>query len=99
MYKRQDYDTANFKKSMPFGVQTSGAVSSTWASGPGPTGGTGVWDSGVWAGEPNTIITQIERLPTLGTAKAIQMKVEGPTNDEAWEVNAMAFTYLHRRLR
>jgi hypothetical protein len=94
-----DYDTADFKKSMPFGVQTSGAVSSTWASGQGPTGGTGVWDTGVWAGEPNTTITQIERLPTLGTAKAIQMKVEGPVNDEAWEVNAMAFTYLHRRLR
>jgi len=94
-----DYDTANFKKSMPFGVQTSGAVSSTWASGPGPVGGTGVWDTGVWAGEPNTTITQIERLPTLGTAKAIQMKIDGPTNDEAWEVNAMAFTYLHRRLR
>jgi|GEM_PF-2526280 hypothetical protein len=94
-----DYDTADFKKSMPFGVQGSDVAAATWASGAGPTGGTGVWDTSLWAGEPNTNITQIERLPTLGTAKAIQMKVEGPTNDEAWEVNAMAFTYLHRRLR
>ena len=101
-----DYDNAEFKKSMPFGVQTGALNSATWASGAGPTGGTGVWAedaasaTSYWGGEPNTNITQIERLPTLGTAKAIQMKIDGPeSNDEAWEVNAMAFTYRHRSLR
>jgi len=94
-----DYDTANFKKSMPFGVQTGVSTGATWAASAGPTGGTGVYGTSTWSSEPNTDITNIERLPTLGTAKAIQLKVEGPSNDEAWEVNAMAFTYIHRRLR
>ncbi len=95
-----DYDTSTFKKEMPFGVQTGGVTNATWASGPGPTGGTGVWGTSLWSAEPNTDVTNIERLPTVGTAKAIQIRVEGPTNvDEAWEVNGMAFTYLHRRLR
>jgi len=95
-----DYDTANFKKAMTFGVQTSASSGGTWAASAGPTGGTGVYGTSTWASEPNTDVTNIERLPTLGTAKAIQLKVEGPTSvDEAWEVNAMAFTYIHRRLR
>ncbi len=94
-----DYDTANFKKSMAFGVQTGATSGATWAASAGPTGGTGVYGTSTWASEPNTDVTNIERLPTLGTAKAIQLKVEGPTSvDEAWEVNAMAFTYIHRRL-
>ena len=101
-----DYDTAQYKKSMPFGVQTSVGAGATWAASAGPTGGTGVWGvdaedfTSIWSSEPNTDVTNIERLPTLGTAKAIQLKIEGPeTADEAWEVNAMAFTYIHRRLR
>tara|TARA_B100000586_G_scaffold227464_1_gene175439 strand:- start:1229 stop:2809 length:1581 start_codon:yes stop_codon:yes gene_type:complete len=95
-----DYDTASSKKSMNFGVQTANSTAATWAESAGPTGGTGVWDTSLWSGEPNTDVTNIERLPTLGTAKAIQMRIDGPTTvDEAWEVNAMAFTYLHRRLR
>mgnify|MGYP004226280101 FL=1 len=101
-----DYDTAQFKKSMPFGVQASTSSGATWAASAGPTGGTGVWGvdaedfTSTWASEPNTEVTNIERLPTLGTAKAIQLKIEGPESvDEAWEVNAMAFTYIHRRLR
>ena len=84
---------------MPFGVQTEASTGGSW--------GTSTWaatppaaTAATWAGEPNTSVTNIERLPTLGTAKAIQVKIDGPTtNDEAWEVNAMAFTYLHRRLR
>lgn len=108
-----DYDNSASKKSMPFGVQTGGLAASTWCSGQTgtppnvtPIGGTGLWGENAasatsfWGGEPNTSITQIERLPTLGTAKAIQMKIDGPSNnDEAWEVNAMAFTYRHRSLR
>tara|TARA_Y100000994_G_C15696711_1_gene443621 strand:- start:117 stop:1703 length:1587 start_codon:yes stop_codon:yes gene_type:complete len=96
-----DYDGGTAKKSMTFGVQTGPLTHATWDNANNP------WSydppaaaTAFWAGDPNTNITQIERLPTLGTAKAIQMKITGPTNtDEAWEVNAMAFTYLHRRLR
>ena len=101
-----DYDSGNWKKNMPFGVETADEAVSTWASGAGPTGGTGIWSgdapatpTAYWGAEPSTNITQIERLPTLGTAKAIQMKIDGPVNDDAWEVNAMAFTYRHRSLR
>ena len=99
-----DYDTSSSKKSMNFGVETPVTAAATWALSAGPTGGTGVWGddptNSIWAAETNTDITNIERLPTLGTAKAIQMRIDGPTSvNEAWEVNAMAFTYLHRRLR
>ena len=94
-----DYDSSSSKKSMLFGVQTETTSPATWVDSSG-TSGTGLWDTSTWAGQPNTDVTNIERLPTLGTAKAIQMKINGPTsNDEAWEVNAMAFTYLQRRLR
>ena len=94
-----DYDSSSSKKSMLFGVQTEATSPATWVNSSG-TSGTGLWDTSTWAGQPNTDVTNIERLPTLGTAKAIQMKINGPTsNDEAWEVNAMAFTYLQRRLR
>ncbi len=94
-----DYNSSDYTKQMPFGVQTEASTggswnTSTWAATPPAAGAV------TWAGEPNTSVTNIERLPTLGTAKAIQVKIDGPTtNDEAWEVNAMAFTYLHRRLR
>jgi uncharacterized protein YcfL len=101
-----NYNSAEWKKSMAFGVQGDISAGGTWALSSGPTGGTGVWGededdfTSTWASEPNTDITNIERLPTLGTAKAIKMKIDGPTDvDEAWEVNAMAFTYLPRRLR
>jgi hypothetical protein len=99
-----DYDTSSSKKSMNFGVETPVTAAATWALSAGPTGGTGVWGddptNSIWAAETNTDITNIERLPTLGTAKAIQMRIDGPASvNEAWEVNAMAFTYLHRRLR
>lgn len=95
-----DYNSSDYTKEMPFGVEAETTAAATWASGAGPTGGTGVWGTSLWAGEPNTSITNIERLPTLGTAKAIQMKIDGPVStDEAWEVNAMAFTYSQRRLR
>ena len=94
-----DYNSSDYTKQMPFGVQTEASTggswnTSTWASTPPAAGAV------TCAGAPNTSVTNIERLPTLGTAKAIQVKIDGPTtNDEAWEVNAMAFTYLHRRLR
>lgn len=101
-----NYNSAEWKKSMQFGVQAEVTTGGTWAASAGPTGGTGVWGededdfTSTWNSEPNTDITNIERLPTLGTAKAIKMRIDGPvSNDEAWEVNAMAFTYIHRRLR
>lgn len=98
-----DYNSSDYTKEMLFGVQTESTAPATWQNSSGTTG-SGIWgpasNASTWAGEPNTTVTNIERLPTLGTAKAIQVKIDGPTtNDEAWEVNAMAFTYLQRRLR
>ena len=43
--------------------------------------------------------TDVVRLPTLGTALSISLKVNGPSTNNHWEVNAMAFTYNPRRLR
>tara|TARA_B100001094_G_scaffold333387_1_gene411342 strand:+ start:6556 stop:8154 length:1599 start_codon:yes stop_codon:yes gene_type:complete len=100
-----DYDRANWTKQMPFGVVTT-ETSATWASGQTgtppnvvPVGGTGIWNTSLWAAEAAQNVTQIQRLPTLGTAKAISIEIEGPTSNDAWEINAMAFTYLPRRLR
>ena len=52
------------------------------------------WDS---AGKDLT--ADVKNLPTLGTARSVSMKVNGPTTDNHWEMNALAFTYTPRRLR
>ena len=44
-------------------------------------------------------IAGVSRLPTLGTGMSVSMKVNGPTTNNTWEVNALAFTYSPRRLR
>ena len=53
----------------------------------------------VWTGIPNDLIADIKRLPTLGTATSVSMKVFGPTTNNTWEINALAFTYVPRRMR
>ena len=70
------------------------------------------WDTAKWddADEDSAYVAKwdaiafdltadIVNLPTLGTAKSISMKVSGPSTDNHWEVNALAFTYTPRRLR
>ena len=60
---------------------------------------TGLWDSATWAAPAAAQVAEVIRLPTLGTAQAISLRVNGPITDNTWEVNALAFTYTPRRLR
>ena len=52
-----------------------------------------------WDAAAVELVADVVRLPTIGTAQAISLKVNGPSTDHHWEVNAMAFTYNSRRLR
>jgi len=52
-----------------------------------------------WDAIARSLTADVINLPTLGTAKSISLKVSGPTSDNHWEVNALAFTYTPRRLR
>jgi hypothetical protein len=69
--------------------------------------GTAKWDDAdeesayvaKWDSIAYDLTADIVNLPTLGTAKSISMKVSGPSTDNHWEVNALAFTYTPRRLR
>ena len=59
-------------------------------------------DSAYWAAWDaiaQSLTADVVNLPTLGTARSVSMKVSGPTSDNHWEVNALAFTYTPRRLR
>jgi hypothetical protein len=52
-----------------------------------------------WDAISRDLVADVIRLPTLGTALSISLKVNGPSTNNHWEVNAMAFTYNPRRLR
>ena len=52
-----------------------------------------------WDAVSRDLVADVVRLPTLGTALSISLKVNGPSTNNHWEVNAMAFTYNPRRLR
>ena len=52
-----------------------------------------------WDAVSRDLVADVIRLPTLGTALSISLKVNGPSTNNHWEVNAMAFTYNPRRLR
>lgn len=95
----KDYDKA--EQAASFDVSITGRSSdSVW--------GTAKWNDddpnsayyAVWDAVAKDLVADVKSLPTLGTAKAISMKVNGPTTtNSTWEVNALAFTYVPRRLR
>ena len=92
----KDYDKAT-STLIQFDVVGRGSTSvwntATWNTSD-ETGGTGVW-----AATADTSITDIIKLTTLGTARSIALKVNGPNHTSAWEVNGMMFTYIPRRMR
>jgi hypothetical protein len=62
--------------------------------------GTAEWNNDDWAADAEATVTDIKRLPTIGTAQAVSMRIDGPKlTNHTWEVNALAFTYVPRRLR
>jgi len=94
----KDYDKS--AQSRAFSVDVVGKTStSVW--------GTAKWDDAddesayvaKWDAIARSLTSDVVNLPTLGTAKSVSMKVSGPTSDNHWEVNALAFTYTPRRLR
>lgn len=87
----KDYDKATVSKSFDVPI-TGKAGAALWD--------TAVWDTATWGTDDADAVASVERLPTLGTARSISMKVVGPkTSNNSWEVNALAFTYAPRRLR
>ena len=106
----KDYDFADYAKTFPVEIvgRTSASVwdTATWQqpSGNNPNTGAALSEGsagdGVWTSEDQSKVTDIKRLPTLGTARSISMKIIGPTaTNSDWQVNAIGFTYVPRRMR
>jgi len=94
----KDFDKS--EQSNSFDLSVAGKVSnSRW--------GTAEWDDAdeesatvaKWDAISSDLTANVQNLPTLGTGRSISMKVSGPSSDNHWEVNALAFTYTPRRLR
>ena len=95
----RDFDKAEAYKSFPVVIDGRDSTS-VW--------NTAKWDDddpsssyyAAWAAAESGTITDVKRLPTIGTAQAVCMKIDGPKSENrTWEVNALAFTYTPRRLR
>ena len=70
--------------------------------------GTAEWDEddttdpakAFWDAIGRDLTADVKNLPTLGTGRAVSMRIDGPASANLhWEVNALAFTYTPRRLR
>ena len=86
----KDYDFAEASKS--FLVEIVGRTSAAaWNS--------AVWNTDSWGSAADARVTDVKRLPTLGTGRAICMKIIGPSTNAEWQVNAIGFTYVPRRMR
>jgi len=94
----KDYDKSAYTNS--FSVAIAGKTSdSLW--------NTAKWDDAdstsayyaIWDAISRSLTADVINMPTLGTAKSISMKVSGPSTNNHWEMNALAFTYTPRRLR
>ena len=73
------------------------ASTNTWESSSSGTGS--LWDSAIWASESASSITDVIRAPSLGNAKSVALKFNGPSQSVDWEVNGVMFTYKPRRTR
>ena len=94
----KDYDKSSQTNSFDLSI-TGKTSDSLW--------GTAKWDDAdeasayvaKWDAIARNLTADVVNLPTLGTAQSISMKVNGPSTNNHWEVNALAFTYTPRRLR
>jgi hypothetical protein len=93
----KNYDFAQASKS--FLVEIVGRTSSSiWGLNLSDGAG-GVWDTATWGSAAEARVTDVKRLPTLGTGRSICMKIIGPNTNAEWQVNAIGFTYVPRRMR
>tara|TARA_R110000744_G_scaffold274054_1_gene387249 strand:- start:606 stop:986 length:381 start_codon:yes stop_codon:yes gene_type:complete len=94
----KDYDksasTNSFNVSVPGKTSTSRWDTAKWDDADPDSAYLAEWDA-----IAQSLTADVINLPTLGTARSVSMKVNGPTSDNHWEVNALAFTYTPRRLR
>ena len=94
----KDYDKSSQTNSFDLSI-TGKTSDSLW--------GTAKWEDAdessayvaKWDAIARNLTADVVNLPTLGTAQSISMKVNGPSTNNHWEVNALAFTYTPRRLR
>jgi hypothetical protein len=92
----QDYDKASTNRIV--NIDIAGRESTnTWEASSSGTGS--LWNSAIWASEAAASITDIIRAPSLGNAKSVALKFNGPSQSVDWEVNGIMFTYKPRRLR
>ena len=92
----QDYDKASTNRIVT--IEVAGRASTnTWETDSSGTGS--LWDSAIWASEAASSITDVIRAPSLGNAKSVALKFNGPSQSVDWEVNGIMFTYKPRRLR
>ena len=56
-------------------------------------------NKGIWGAESANKITDVVRMQSLGNAKSVALKINGPTESSSWEINGIMFTYKPRRLR
>ena len=94
----KDYDksaqTTSFNVAVPGKTSTSRWDTAKWDDSDDSSDYVAKWDA-----IARSLTADVINLPTLGTAKSVSLKVSGPTSDNHWEVNALAFTYTPRRLR
>lgn len=99
----RDYDFADVYRS--FDVEIVGRSStSLWDTATwdwdGSDNSAGETDGdGRWAAVEETTATDFGKHPTLGTAMAVSVRVEGPSTNNMWELNALGFSYRPRSTR
>jgi len=94
----KDFDKS--QQSNSFDLSIAGKVSqSRWDTAEWDDADTSSATYAEWDAISPDLTASVENLPTLGTGRSISMKVSGPSSDNHWEVNALAFTYTPRRLR
>lgn len=94
-----DYDKASSRKTVDINVagRESSSVwdTATWAY----DDESGDSNKGIWGAESANKITDVVRVQSLGNAKSVALKINGPTESSSWEINGIMFTYKPRRLR
>lgn len=56
------------------------------------------WDEALWARDPGTV-NKIQRLGSLGNARAVALRFNGPLDNEPWGVDALTFKFQPRKVR
>ena len=95
-----DYDKASSRKTVDIAIQGRESASvwdtARWGNADGSEHTAPV---GVWGSESANKITDVVRVQSLGNAKSVALKINGPSESNSWEINGIMFTYKPRRLR